>query len=118
MPNLDAAKFSSGEFVILISSIECSCGFKKKDVTLFFRDRSMFCSPGYDYHLPWFDPEAFLCARLVTILHLESAVDHHEQLIFFFVMMPGERAFELNELYLLIIKFTRDAWIPVIVDES
>src|SRR3989442_11093604 len=59
----------------------------------------------------------FAVAGIVTIIHAETALHDHEHLVFIFMMMPGERALKLNQLYHLPIKFAGDARIPVIVDE-
>ena len=36
---------------------------------------------------------------MVTIVHAETSLHDEEHLVLVFVMMPGERALKLNELY-------------------
>ena len=70
----------------------------------------------HDEELVLLDPfRAF--AAVFAIVHAKAALHDQKHFVFIFVMMPGERAFEFDELDELPIQFTGNARIPVIVDQ-
>src|ERR1041384_2830757 len=70
----------------------------------------------HDDEFAGLDPFRLLASRF-AIVHPKATLHDQKHLVFIFEMMPGEPPFERDELDELAVEFTRDARIPVVVDE-
>jgi hypothetical protein len=90
--------------------------FEEQHLALFVGDRPVFHAARYDNQFTWFDADTLL-RSVLAIFHPKPAIHHEEELVFIFVMMPGERSLKLDQLHILAVEFGSDARIPMIVDE-
>lgn len=92
-----------------VASVQGSGWLKQKDVNFVFGDWAMFDAARNNQKLAFLNPYV-----PVTKLHSEAALNNHEQFVFDIVMMPDERAAELDQFNLLTIKFPGDSGFEVV----
>ena len=68
----------------------------------------MLNSTGDDDEFTFFDP-FFAVLAIVMIVHAEASLHDQKHLVFIFMMMPRERAYEFDELDELSVQFTGNA---------
>src|SRR5262245_48362426 len=76
---------------------------EEQDVSLLLGHRPVFDAPRDDQELARFQPDV-----PVAELHAEAAVHDQEQLVLALVVVPDERALELDELDLLAVQLADD----------
>src|SRR6185437_8685762 len=95
-----------------VARVERGGRLEEQQVHLPLGNRLVLHTPRYDEKL------AFVDANIaVAQAHEQLALDHEEQLIFVFMVMPHEFALELHQLHLLPIELADDAGDPVLGDE-
>ena len=92
-----------------VSGIERGGGLKEDDFDFFGGDGPVFDAAWDDEHFSGVE-----CDALVAEFHGEAAAVDEEKLIFVFMMVPVESAFEFGEFYLLPVEIGGDAWGPVV----
>jgi hypothetical protein len=109
----NAFKFRESAFVDDIAGVQSRCRLEEQNAAFFVGDRAMLDSSRHDDEFSLLDP-------LVAIaeFHAESPLHNQKQLVFIFVMMENELAFELAELHHLTVKFGGYARFPGFLDLS
>ena len=97
-----------GFIVHHIPGIPCTCRFKKQDLHFFSGNRFVGNAPWHHQELSFIDGNYFFggSGRVGANMHIKTAPDHQEQLIFRLVVVPDKFTFEFNELHLLSVQFT------------
>jgi hypothetical protein len=108
---LDSVQFVQRKLVLYVASVERCGGLEEKDPAFFVGDGPVLDSAWDDDKFTFFELHSF-----VAELDPEAALYHQEHLVFVFMMMPDEFAFQLIELHQLSIEFTGDVGFPVVVD--
>jgi hypothetical protein len=105
---LEALGLLYRERPVRVARVERGRRLEEKDVNFVLGNGPML-------RAAWHDDELALVHgdRAVPELHVERALDDEEELIFGFVLMPDERALELDELDVLAIQLADDLGVPV-----
>src|SRR5271165_5607584 len=96
-----------------VAGVQSRGGLEQEDVRLFVGHGAMFRFSWYNDELAFFEPDV-----PVSELHAKATLDHEEELVFVFMMMPEELALEFNELDELSIQLADDSRTPVIVENG
>ena len=111
---LDSFQLLASEFILNVAGVQSRCRFKEQDLAFLFRKGPVFDAAGHDNELAGFDPLGAIISGF-TKVHPEAALHHQKHFVFIFVMMPGERPFELHQLEILIVQLADNSRVPVII---
>src|SRR5437867_2161259 len=85
------------KLVFDVAGIQSRSRFEEQHLAFFFSERPVLDAAWNNDEFAGLDP-FFAIVSIFAIVHAEAAFDHQKHLVFGFMMMPSEWAFEFDKL--------------------